>query len=86
MNLDHITALITCPLCENGLERQADVTGKDTFLVHCASCGTFEITEDCMIFTDMEARLRQRASKLSAAVKKANAEGNKWPMINTRRL
>lgn len=86
MNLDHLTELSACPLCENGLKRKVDITDRDTFYVHCDSCGTYEITEECMVFIDMQAKLRQRAEKLSEWVRKKNAEGEKWPTIKTLML
>lgn len=86
MPINHIESLTACPLCNNGLPTEAKITDRDTFYIRCSSCGSFEITEECMVFTDMEVRLRQRAERLSRAVKKANEEGNEWPMIKTSLL
>lgn len=86
MTVDHLTELTACPLCENTLVIQANITTKDTFDVDCSECGTFSITEDCMIFTDMHSRLKQRAAKLSQLVRKVNSEGKKWPVITTKMI
>lgn len=83
---DTITVLDLCSLCGTQLSNSSKRTPNDTFLVECSSCGTYEISEECLMFTDMKTRLKERSPILSKFVSDENVKGVRWPMIQTSML